>query len=742
MSKVKPEIKKWAIKGVSVLCAVSLLSAGPARLTVFAQTSQEGNEGSKAGAIQAFEMRKEASIKEEALRIAKIVKKKIDLPNGKKDFSFDTYGEEGNIWHFIWRDQEDNWSMDVECDSEGRITGMNFHDYNKEKEDSPKFKYIGKELRKRMEEQLGKLIPSSKGNISITDYRYNSGNGEARFNVCRTVNGIPVPDNRIYVSMDCSTGVMTQMYGNWDYDVSFPKKENIISLKEAKEIGKKALGMELGYYLKTEIQKSSKKVSNNEENLKIKGILGYNPDKDYLAIDAFSGKVYESRPTEANGIYGDAGAADKEELAEDSVSSGAENKGELTSEEIEEIEKLDGVMDAEKAAAIVTSKEGLYHPAGMEYEYGQLYRKRINNVDSFYWTIRFRIKTDNENKGSVYANIDAKTGEIVQYSVYERNKSENTSSILSKEVLKEKAVSYMKGNYPLYADMVKCLDEADENYNYINGKKVLTGYSFGFIRYVNQLPCSQNYFNFTLTADKGEIYQINRYWSEVDVQFEGKDGIISVDKAKDYYFDSEEFELIYEINTKKDNTKSARLVYSTERIYPDIIKASNGKRMSEWGEVYKKASQEYKYSDIGKSEYREAIEFLAELKIGFDSDKFYPDRVITRGEMLELAEQSSLWRIDWMDLGENPSGKINRMELSHLILNSLGYEDVLKYSDIYSASFSDWNKIKKADRGYASLAGAMGLFWNGKKHLNGKFDADKPLTRGEAASLIMTLYRS
>lgn len=734
MSKIKTRVKKWTIKGISVLCALALLSTVPTAGT--AALAETGGDK-----ITAEYVRKDASIREQALEIAKTVKKRIDLPKGKKEFSFDTYGENGERWNFTWQGVDNDWSMDVQCDSKGRITGMYYNVYNKDEEDGPKFKYIGKELEKLMEEQLGQLIPSSKGHIKIKDYWYNSGSGEARFEIYRVVNGVLVPDNRIIVCMNCSTGVMTEMNGSWDYDVSFPKNENIISEKEAKEIGKKALNMELNYFLKYEWQKASKKISNNNGDWKIKGVLGYEPDKSYLAIDAYSGKVYESRPTTDD--------MDKEffneenGLAEDSTAgSGAADKGELTPEEIAEIDKLDGVMEADEAARLVMEKKGLYHPAGMGYEYGELYRKRVDNEDSFYWGIRFSIKKDGENMGSVYANVEAKTGEILYYSIYERNRNVNTSSNLSKEVLKEKAVSYMKENYPLYADKVKCNEEAGEDYTYINQSKALTGYSFDFIRQVNNVPCRKNYFQISLTADKGEIYGIYINWSEGNVSFEGKDGIISVDKAKDYYFNSEDFGLVYEINTKKDNTKVARLVYSTQYIYPNIIKAANGKRMSSSGEVYKKSNQEYKYSDISKSEYKEAIEFLAELKIGFDSDKFYPDRVITKEELLELSEQTSLWRIDWTKLNDIASDKISRIEMTHIILDSLEYEDALKYSDIYTAGFDDWSSIKKADRGYAALAGAMGLFWNGRKYLSGKFNADKALTRGEAASLIMTLYRS
>lgn len=750
MGKFKTKAKKWMMKGVSALCAATLLSAVPAAALAEASSSsvsaEEGLRADVEGVMKPTSRagRMTGSLKEQALKIAGVVKKKIDLPKGKKEFSFDTYGENGERWRFKWEGTDDSWSMDVTCDSEGRITGMNFNEYGKDEEDRPKFKYIGKKLEKLMEEKLEQLIPSTKGNIKITNYWYNSVSGEVRFEICRTANGIPVPDNGIYVSMDTATGVMTEMYGNWDYDISFPKNENVISKDEAKKIGKQALNMELNYYLKYEMINVQKK-SANDNGRKAKGILGYEPDKKYIAINAFSGKVYESREAADDDSSKDEGAFGEINSAEDSITgSGSANKGDLTQEEIDEIEKLEGVMEAEEAAALVMEKKGLYHPANMKYKSGELYRKKVNGEDLFYWTVRFSIDKDNENMGSAYAKVEAKTGEIITYDVYERNRQSASSANLSKETLRETAISYMKENYPLFADKVKCSDEEYEDYYYINQSKMIRGYSFNFVRQVNDVPCRQNYINISVTADKGEIYEISRYWEEENVEFEGKGGIISVDKAKDFYFDSGEFELVYEINKKKDGTKAARLVYSTQNIYPDIIKASNGKRMNQWGEIYKKEenNKEYKYTDIGKSEYKDAIEFLAELNIGFDSDRFYPDRAITREEMIELTDQCTLWRINWGGLDDGTSKEISRIEITRLILDSLGYGDALKYSDIYTADFDDWNSIKKADKGYAALAGAKGLFWNGKKHLSGKFNAGKSLTRGEAASLIMTLYRS
>lgn len=722
---IKGRIKKLLFRGTAVVCAASLLAISPVADRVVKADREISSE---------TEVKFDADMKKQALEIAAIVKKKIDLPKGKSDFSFNNVGDSGKKWSFTWNAKDGSWSVYVQCDSKGRIYQMSFNEEKGEGE-LPKFKYIGKNLEDKMFKSLEKLVPQTKGNLKIEDCRYDSYDGNVVFNLYRTYDGVPVRDNSITVVMDCSTGKMLEMYGDWNYDVKFPSKTGIISKKEAKETGKNALNMELQYILKRERVNSGKESGLYGSSYSIKGILCYKGDKDYLSIDAVTGKVYDTRSRgndHPSNDYDDAfnSAADKEEAAGESG---------LTQEEIEEIEKLDGVISAKEAADKVMGKPGLYRPAGMAYSDGRLYREKEGTSDIFYWDLRFKFKNQ-EDYSYAYAVVNAKTGEIISYRIYTGGKKP-AGSLKSESALKETVVSFMKDNYPEYYAKTKCSDTGEAAYWHENGSKGVMGYSYVFTRIENGVPCPENNIVIRISADKGEIYGINRSWDYV-TGFEGKSGIISSNEAEDNYFGAREFALEYEINTDADGKNEARLVYTTEKIYPKLIKASNGKRMYSWGEIYKESNKDgYKYSDISKSRYKESIEFLAELNIGFEADKFMPDKAITRGEFLELVEKSSLYQIRLNDFEENPDKEITRMEITRLTLNSLGYEKILKNGDIFNLSYQDKKDIKQADKGYAAMAGVYGFFWNGKKHLGGKFEGNKKLTRGEAASLIAALYR-
>lgn len=773
---------RLASKGMSVICALSLLAAGAApyctgiRAAAAADIQKSAaadiQKGSAAVDIQsgaaniqteaedsaqitdAYETRKDASIKEEALKIAKAVKKRIELPKGKSSLEFDRYSDgERDRWSLTWSEKNGEWEMDVSCDGAGRILGMSFYEKDAEDENTPKFKYIGKEMESLMEKKLGKLIPSSKGNIKILGKDYDPENGYVTFYIRRMANGIEVTDNWLEVCMDCKAGTMREMYGDWDYDVSFPSNESIISKKEAKEIGKSALKMNLGYYFKTIDKNNDEKADYSDTVQKKKGILAYAPDQEYLSIDAKSKKVYYQRPFgEDEGRSGGMDdTAKNEATTEDSADFGAAD--ELTEEELESIEKFDGVMDAAEAAKIVAEKGGLYRPAGMEYSRSSLYQKKTDGGVIFYWNIYFKVKVSEEYKGSIQACVDAKTGEIISYYVYEENEEQKTVSPLSDDVLKQKAEAYMKENYPGFLEKTVCDGEEWDYYGtYVlkdgeagqNEAGKAKGKLYTFTRYENEVPCNDNYIAIGVTADKGEVYEIDRNWDEAE-SFEGKGGIISENEAKDYYFNSSGFKLVYEINTNSSGEKKARLVYSAEKIVPGIIRASDGKRMFEWGKVCNEKEdslKEYSYTDIKGSEYKEDIKLLAEMGVGFNSDKFNPEKTITREDFLYLAEQGGLWRIKWETLEESKEKEVTRMELARLVFDSMGYGNIAKYGDIYYADFDDWKEIKKKDRGYAALSGAMGLFWQGNKHLDGKFDGGHALTRGEAASFIVTLYKS
>lgn len=106
------------------------------------------------------------------------------------------------------------------------------------------------------------------------------------FNFPRVVNGIAYSTNNITVSFDLKTGLVSQIYCNWNDNIKFPDVKNIITAEEAKQLFLKSHPLELAY---TPVNKST---AADKPDMQIKLVYRPKSSNNYFTggyIDAFTG---------------------------------------------------------------------------------------------------------------------------------------------------------------------------------------------------------------------------------------------------------------------------------------------------------------------------------------------------------------------------------------------------------------------------------------------------------------------
>ncbi|MDF9408341.1 S-layer homology domain-containing protein [Pelotomaculum isophthalicicum JI] len=93
-----------------------------------------------------------------------------------------------------------------------------------------------------------------------------------------------------------------------------------------------------------------------------------------------------------------------------------------------------------------------------------------------------------------------------------------------------------------------------------------------------------------------------------------------------------------------------------------------------------------------------------------------------------------------MQPGEKPDPDVpvNRETLARLAIQTMGLNNVARFSDIYVLDFQDAGDVSEHLRGHAALSVALGLI----KPVEGKFEPKAVVTRAEAAETIVRLLKN
>ena len=462
----------------------------------------------------------------------KKVRPLIDVPEEYEEFSWHySAGSYYSLptWRLSWSDGVTG-EITVNCDNSGRITFYENYLYKYDR--TPILPDEGpKAFADAATKFISRTLPYTKGidlrltNISETSLILHT----YTYTFSRFENGILVPDNSISVMINHKTGLVTQLNSSFSHGIEFKAPEGIISEEKAKEILAENQKMILSYRLITEYDEETWEVKSK------KAYLVYTPEKSYISVDAFTGKVYTERSTwsvnEKGGTGGVTmgtlnGALSDSAMKEES----ADREYQLTEKELEQLAVLENLLTKEEAIAIITQNPDLYIDpkataisARLEKDYSAKPVKSGNgseNKDRYLWKIDFHSPSNDDKYfySYMYAVIDAQDGtiksfncEIPGYNYYSQNKLPYPELKFTDDEAKEIADSFIKKHQAEKHKNTRYADSwAHTPIKYVlldngNNSPVYGCSSFRFVRVNEGVDFTYNSFNVSVDLITGKI---------------------------------------------------------------------------------------------------------------------------------------------------------------------------------------------------------------------------------------------
>ncbi|SHO45119.1 YcdB/YcdC domain-containing protein [Anaerocolumna xylanovorans] len=699
--------------------------------------------------IAAKEQASSSASSEDLENMINTVKGKITIPSELSEFSYNYYSGNpysDNTWNFTWSSKDGSKNIYVNSDSKGHISSYNYYTNQNYKP-----VYLQGELKDKADAFIKGIAPDISGKLQYLETSSASPySGTYTYQYQRVENGIPMPDNSVSVSVNYQTGDVTSYNANWLYDVTIPSSTVKISKEDAAATIGKNIKMTLSYQSAYAIYNSDNGNKNNT-----KAFLVYSPDKSYLAVDAITGKLYDTQSI----WYNLNGAA---ETAKDSgAKSMALKASGLTPQESAEVDNIKGLITKNDAIQAVKSNTKLLFDKNMTSVSANLYKNNYADGNSGYiWNINFsdprEIKDSTKDSYRAYASatVDAKTGKIIGYysstNNYYNSKTGNWETPKVKYTSKQgKGIleSFLKEQIPEYFKSSTYTGTSDDYViAYKDSKPVYGGYSYNYQRVNEGISYAANNISGAVDGVTGKIYSFGYSWDS-KVTFEAPTNVISADKAFGYYIANEGYRLVYEIyyknsvsDTKTDasytQTPLVRLVYRTD-ISPDFISPFTGKQLDYDGKEYVKQTTLYSYTDIEGNSSARNIKLLANMGIGFEGGLFKPAQAVTSDELKDFIQKAGFYADS--SKYKLTGNTVSRIDAAKYAIQVLGLEKAAKITGIYSMNVTDQSSISQSDLGYAAIAYGLKLLLPNN---NSQLHSGDNLTRQDTADLIAAMLNT
>ncbi len=770
-------------KFISLLtCSAMLFSS----ITAFGMTASLAVEEME---VAAQDVAVNEPTSEKLEEVIKKVRPLIDVPEEFEDFSWNF--NDGSYyslpsWNLSWTDGETG-EVFIRCDSEGRITSFNRHDYNK-----PYGAFLPEKAPDDFVEAALAFIKKTAPYTADSKLVLESVSGGSlysdtyRFEFTRYENDIPVPDNTVSVTINHKTGDVEGMTVAFANGIAFNSEKPVITEEKAKEILGENQKMVLSYRLKTEYDEETGELKSRN------AFLVYTPEKSYVSVDAYTGKVYTERNTWSvresfKGMAGGGGSNGvlMDSVTQESSKAEADEGYRLTEKELEQLGVLDSLITKDEAIAAITGNKALYIDsnatavhATLNKDYSEARPILVKNEDGsekeeeqYVWNITFTAPSNDTSKynySRMYAVVDANDGTLISYSAntpdhwyYTENKLEIPKLNYSHEQAQEIAQDFLKSVQPEKFALSRLSDSWEHSpIKYVateNGDStpVYGIKSFRFTRVNEGVDFTYNSLSCAVDLVSGKITQYGYSWYD-DVVFESPKNVISEKEALMALYSYDGFGINYEVNSDytynkylldvnkgelidynelyETNTYS-RAVYSAYAPGTTVIRANDGVMIHYSGEEYKEPAP-IVYSDIEGHWAEETIRRFAYAGIGFDGGQFNPDATFTGEELTELFRKARLYAYgDTFSFGD---GEVTRTDAVKYIVSALGYYEIALLRDVFITDFADNTVLLPEDVGFIAIA-------KGFKIVDGDGNSFRPydkLTHAEALELIKKVVDS
>lgn len=644
---------------------------------------------------------------EEMKNVLIAVKQKIEIPQNLTEFDYNIDKERQQTkYEFVWYDKEKENYIYVCCDKVGRMFQIEYS-YDDFDDDLLKT-FTNDEKIKCADEFLKKVAPELiedetdrfvfDGDMAVLNEGY--------MGYDRIRNGARVIYDSLFLKFTTYNGslMVTDLYVDRSDDIEFDDPDRVIS--NPIESYNAAYPLEMIY--------RDKYYGFVRNSRKDKTALVYRvKDNNAGYISAETGEAVEEDEDEWE--YAMAAGSAKNESMED-----ASETSYLTDGEIYEIENTKNLLTEEEADKIVRNlpfvsvNRDLSLTSARLCSAGEDYYRKVS-----YWS------TKDNGYSYINATLDATNGKLISLRNYKESKNRNKSR--GQEQKGKDAIDKFL-NTVASSDIEQC-ELSDE---VVDDDSVSRHYD----RLIDGIKYIEDGIDVSYKFDTKEISHYKLDFSK-GKEFADKSDAISLEKAEEIWYDKIGVELVY---VKVDG--KLKLCYGPTMDGSELDAIS--------GEfVQGTCVDKYEYTDIENHWARQAIEWLADCEIGFDSEKFYPDNPISQVDLLRffgagICNRSiPYYEVD--DLYEYlsnigviskeekyPDSQVTREDAFAYIIRMADLDKVARCSDIFSVNYADGNLITPGKIGYPAILTGLGVIGGNGGYLR----PQQPITRGEAAVIL------
>lgn len=660
-------------------------------------------------------------------------KKLVAIPAKYTEFSQyqyekQEYGAMVEIWQLSWSEPEGKGSVNVEVDASGNIRSYNQYAY---RDKTPTLSDLtweegkaaaGDFLKKIWPAYGGQMREESESFASDTAAggRYPSDSFDYVYKLYK--NNLPVDFITANITVDKHTKAVTSFYRSSGDPAKFTFKDasGLITAEKASAAYLQNIGMNVEYFTYYDDKNQTPKV-----------FAAYTLSRlaEYTAIDAKTGEAVKRYQT-GDGPYTReaAGGAGSQSV------NAAEDMGtpELSEEERSAVDTVSGLLSKADAEKIARGMPGI--PADKKVESSNLYQM-YNDKNTYTWDIGF----DNG-----FVSLDAKTGEIQSYYLYDEQGGKGSKTITASDAKKiaeaflQQYASKRLGqaqyvNNPAYAD----LKAVNANTALLPPVSKDNTYRFEYIRLADGVEVNGNNLMITVDAAAGAVTAYRLNWNE-NLIFPPVKNILSKEEAFKKIADISGLYPCYILTDEKTATPVYTFGIGAVRIDP-----VTGVRVDWNGQPYRKETQAY--TDIKGHWAETMILFLAQngYYISSEDGHFHPDQNITQANFFQYvyspAMYDSLDQLYDMLIREgiltkeevNQSAQVTRQEAAKWMARMLGYDKLTQNGDIFKDIAKD--PVEESYKGH--VAAILGLKIM-SLDAGGSFNGTHPLTNAESVAVI------
>ena len=529
-------------------------------------------------------------------------------------------------------------------------------------------------------------------------------------------NGAIVNYIDVSVEVDKYTGEVVSYNFNGDSEdvTGLPSTDGVIDLAAAQKAYLDKIHVKLSYYSNFDYNKRTLTIFPAYSGSNTAG----------QAIDAKTGEavdLYNSYP-----YYGGKGGTEGMNQSSDSSSSG----GELTKEEMDAIAGFSDLITKDKAISIL--RGAIPNLASGTKVLSSSLSKNYIEQDKYQWEIGF---------DGAYGVVNAKTGEVMSFYVYNIDSSKNNVGITEPKA-REKADAFIKQMAPEKFEQSKFYESPQVRLYKLS--EDVTDYSFNYYRQVNGIDFIGNGFTIIVNKATGKITQYDCNWYD-NVTFPSIGNVISEEDAFQAINETGKMDLMYQ----KINDGEPALVYDFTNSAGDfLIDPSNGSKIGWDGKPYN-IKDIPEYTDI-KGHWAEA-KILKLLENGYylEGEKFNPNQKITQLSFLRYMyspiqmyyDDEEFYKMMVTDkiITENekaPTAALTRQDAAKFVVRYLGQGKAADHPEIFINPFAD--KISDTYKGYAAICYGLKVMQGDK---NGRFNGLNQVTNAEAAAIIYNVLQ-